>query len=762
MKEFIKPYLQCNFRPINFYFDDEFDTAPMIPFRYWLSYEDLIFMRILYSHLKELSFLTEFASKDDISPSLYKLISDFGYFIEKKLMSVLKDLGLINDDTFEQFDKNNLIIYQESSSTAIVEILDLLRVESILKGGSVDYLAALMYQLLIFQSTDNLKIDFDGHFSPKYYNTRNAMTGKGSLSIKTLDLRMSRTLRCPPFFDNQVFKRYADKISEIKNTPSSRIIKNDSLGAITTQSHQRHHTEITTIQSGKDRLLEDCVKAVIEYQSFVERESKKLQPLINNNLFGEEDLDNVGIEDLTKLQQQNTLNLIIPSRYIESKKTGIMSYLLKFAQSIAISTASNERTFADLRNSEEEFKSSDELLEAYLHLFMWEREDSELCFFKKMRNGLEVRRQRDLDYEFIKPYLQCNFRPINFYFNDEFDTAPMIPFRYWLSYEDLIFMRILYSHLKELSFLTEFALKDDVSPFLYKSISDFGYFIEKKLMSVLKDLGLINGDTFEQFDKNNLIIYQESSSTAIVEILDLLRVESILKGGSVEYLAALMYQLLIFQSTDNLKIDFDGHFSPKYYNTRNAMTGKGSLSVKTLDLRMNRTLRCPPFFDNQVFKRYADKISEIKNTPSSRIIRNDSLGAITTQSHQIHHTEITTIQSGKDRLLEDCVKAVIEYQSFVERESKKLQPLINNNSFGEEDLDNVGIEDLTKYIESKKTGIMSYLLKFAQSIAISTASNERTFADLRNSEEEFKSSDELLEAYLHLFMWEREDKGKET
>ncbi|OBA25612.1 hypothetical protein HANVADRAFT_3581, partial [Hanseniaspora valbyensis NRRL Y-1626] len=168
--------------------------------------------------------------------------------------------------------------------------------------------------------------------------------------------------------------------------------------AITTQSHQRHHTEITTIQSGKDRLLEDCVKAVIEYQSFVERESKKLQPLINNNLFGEEDLDNVGIEDLTKLQQQNTLNLIIPSRYIESKKTGIMSYLLKFAQSIAISTASNERTFADLRNSEEEFKSSDELLEAYLHLFMWEREDSELCFFKKMRNGLEVRRQRDLDY----------------------------------------------------------------------------------------------------------------------------------------------------------------------------------------------------------------------------------------------------------------------------------------------------------------------------------------------------------------------------
>ncbi|OBA24994.1 hypothetical protein HANVADRAFT_91240, partial [Hanseniaspora valbyensis NRRL Y-1626] len=124
MKEFIKPYLQCNFRPINFYFDDEFDTAPMIPFRYWLSYEDLIFMRILYSHLKELSFLTEFASKDDISPSLYKLISDFGYFIEKKLMSVLKDLGLINDDTFEQFDKNNLIIYQESSSTAIVEILD--------------------------------------------------------------------------------------------------------------------------------------------------------------------------------------------------------------------------------------------------------------------------------------------------------------------------------------------------------------------------------------------------------------------------------------------------------------------------------------------------------------------------------------------------------------------------------------------------------------------------------------------------------------
>ncbi|KAL6927385.1 hypothetical protein ACO0SA_003683 [Hanseniaspora valbyensis] len=404
MKEFIEPYLQCNFRPINFYFDDEFSTTPMIPFKYWLSYEDLIFMRILYSHLKELSFLTEFASKDDVSPFLYKKISDFGYFIEKKLMSVLKELGLINGDTFEQFDKNNLVIYQESSSTAIVEFLDLLRVESILKGGSVDYLAALMYQLLIFQSTDNLKIDFDGHFSPKYYNTRSAMTGEGSLSVKTLDLRIKRALRCPPFFDNQVFKRYADKISGIKNTTPSRIIRNDSLGERTTQSHKRHFTKNTTIQSGKDRLLEDCIKAVIEYQSFVKRESKKLQPLINNNLFGEEELENVGIEDLTKLQQKNTLNLIIPSRYIESKKTGIMSYLLKFAQSIAISTASNERTFADLRNSEEEFKSNDELLEAYLHLFMWEREESELPFFKKMSSGLEVRRQRDLNYDmFMDP-----------------------------------------------------------------------------------------------------------------------------------------------------------------------------------------------------------------------------------------------------------------------------------------------------------------------------------------------------------------------
>ncbi|OBA27267.1 hypothetical protein HANVADRAFT_52311 [Hanseniaspora valbyensis NRRL Y-1626] len=402
MKEFIEPYLQCNFRPRNFYLHSKYDPFNRIPVRYWLSYEDLILMRIIYSHLKELFFLTKFASRDDISPFLYRSVSNSGYTIGKKLLDALKELDFINEDTFEQLCKKNMLRFEESTSTAIVEILDLLSVESISKGVNVKYLATLMYQLFIFKTTDNLKVDFDGHFSPKNFDTRRFLKGSGSLSIKTLQLRKDGILKCYPYVDHELFKKNNDSNFTDEITDFGYIVRNRPDDATATQNeiNQSQYAVNDIIGNGKSQLLKMCINCIKQYELFVQMQLKRLKVLANDDMPDLVDQDTVGVKSFRHLKQKNTLNLIVPSEYIKSNNEGLMCYLLNFAQSIAIHTTSNERAFSVLKFVKGQYRNNInyDLFEAYLHLHMWHSKESDLSFFEKMHRGLEVRRQRDINY----------------------------------------------------------------------------------------------------------------------------------------------------------------------------------------------------------------------------------------------------------------------------------------------------------------------------------------------------------------------------
>ncbi|OBA24983.1 hypothetical protein HANVADRAFT_63964 [Hanseniaspora valbyensis NRRL Y-1626] len=318
------------------------------------------------------------------------------------MLDAYLDLGFLNEQQRTKINTKNKARFTESSSGALVEILDLLSVNSLSKTVDVNYLAILLCQFMTYKFTDSLKIDYDGHFTEKDFNTDDHLSGPGSLALKTFKLREERILRCGPFFDdpalrtdnsNQVDSQIHDLISKIG-------VKRNYKRVSSEENADKNDTEM--FRNGKTRLLKECVNSIQAYRVFVKNEMRKLCHVPNDTMNVENSIqDQVAMKIYKSFKRKNTLNSVIHSRFIRLGNPDIMTYVLNFMQSLVIQTTSNERSFSVFRFVKGNYKNNinNDLFEAYLHMSMWNSVRKKNDFFNTLNKGVEIRTLRDMHYK---------------------------------------------------------------------------------------------------------------------------------------------------------------------------------------------------------------------------------------------------------------------------------------------------------------------------------------------------------------------------
>ncbi|OBA27017.1 hypothetical protein HANVADRAFT_6556 [Hanseniaspora valbyensis NRRL Y-1626] len=424
LKEFLEPYLADSFRPENFQLFSQANPEYAIATKYWLSYNDLLIMRVLYSHTKELFFLNKIGSEKDLSPFLYRKISETGYNIGTSMLNAYLNLGFIKTHQYKEIDNKNKNRFTEFSSGALTEILDILSVNSLSKSNDIKYISILLCQFIIFKFSNDLKIDYDGHFTEKYFRTDYIMSEPENIALSTASWRRSEIIDSGPFLNDPAFDDRGLIPMDIESATVGTKIRQhpNSSPDLTKSPYERSDFEI--YGNGRTRLLRECIKAIQNYQIIVKNELEYLTKVtdnIDNSLYDLE--DKVEARIYASLKKKSILNLIIHSKFINKRNPGIMSYVLNFMQSVVIQTSSNEKSLSLLKSIKDNngIDMKNDLFEPCLHLNMWNAADCGTDFFETLNKGPEIKLKRDTMYN-------ISSKPIDIDANSNVERENAVPF----------------------------------------------------------------------------------------------------------------------------------------------------------------------------------------------------------------------------------------------------------------------------------------------------------------------------------------------
>ena len=425
LKEFLEPYLADSFRPENFQLLSQVNPEYAIATKCWLSYNDLLIMRVLYSHTKELFFLNKIGSEKDLSPFLYRKISETGYEIGTSMLNAYLNLGFINTQQYKSIDDKNKNRFTEFSSGALTEILDILSVDSLSKSIDIKYISILLCQFIIFKFSNNLKIDYDGHFTEKYFEMNYIMAEPANIALLNASWRRNELIDSGPFLNDPAFDdRGLIPMDDENTTVGTKIRQHpNSFPDLTKSPDERSDYQI--YGNGRTRLLRECIKAIKNYQIIVKSELEYLTKVTDNIDNSLNDLkDKVEARIYAPLKKKSILNSTIHSKFINKRNPGIMSYVLNFMQSVVIQTSSNEKSLSFLKSmkNNNSMDMKNDLFEPCLHLNMWNTADCDTDFFEAVNKGPRIKLKRDTMYN-------ISSKPIDIDTNLNAEREGAVPFK---------------------------------------------------------------------------------------------------------------------------------------------------------------------------------------------------------------------------------------------------------------------------------------------------------------------------------------------
>ncbi|CAI8496354.1 unnamed protein product [Hanseniaspora opuntiae] len=414
LKAFYEPYISPICRPIKF---KEHNRDPRIgrklPLSFWLTYEDLIFMRVMMGYLNELGYLTDAVSHKDSSVFSMSAVTEMAYEFSSTMLYHFFKMGILDEPFYSSTLKSNFNRFSSDGRGTIQDLCYLLNPQI---AGSRDYLsetAILVHQILKYKFTDELFMDKDNYLTSKlnssipqlnnlphnYKNVkalRNVERLKFGLQTNHRILEQFNTTgaseRCAPhdsFIPKNTYK--AAKMAYKYNAQDDSTYED----SVIFKSVDGNHTP-------EEKLLSLVAKDVAVYSRISKivtlKNHKFLKDFQNKNERGNSKSYSRIYLHLRKMEINNHLAL---STFLEHGYKSPLTWVMNLLMSIKPSSIVNETVFSH-QNDERDVWDDDldkELLESLVQLTLRSKASKNESLFNKLYKSLLTRKQRDLKYQ---------------------------------------------------------------------------------------------------------------------------------------------------------------------------------------------------------------------------------------------------------------------------------------------------------------------------------------------------------------------------
>ena len=168
LKAFYEPYISPTCRPFKFkQHNKNPDVNRKLPLSFWLTYEDLIFMRVMMGYLNELSYLTNAVSHTNFSVFSMRVATEMAYEFSSTMLYNFFKMGILDEPFYSATLESNINRFSSDSRGTVQDLCYMLNSHVV---GTRDYFsetAILVHQILKYKFTDEPFMDKDNYLTSK-------------------------------------------------------------------------------------------------------------------------------------------------------------------------------------------------------------------------------------------------------------------------------------------------------------------------------------------------------------------------------------------------------------------------------------------------------------------------------------------------------------------------------------------------------------------------------------------------------------------
>lgn len=414
LKSFYQPYITDECRPVKFKeLDESLPVKKQLKVMCWLTYQDLIYMRVMMGYMDELSHLTHAVSDEDFSVLSMEMAATTAYQCSSSLLFNFLQMDIIDEQFYSKTMNANVKRFSKDARGSLQDLCNLLNANVAATGVYSASTSVLVHQMIKYKFTDELYLDKDNYFTSHANqsqthlngNTYNYKNVKELRKNNKLDFGLNTDSRALEFFKRHTqevdFEAHADSLSG-NNHQTLSDAWSSFFGSKTTSDPSVVFEYAEDVSSPDEQLLSFIAKDVAVYSRLaiaVKHYNKRLIDKFQKKLrrVNDESFNRIYLP----LRVMNIINNLTTSMFLSCGYSSPFSWVLSLVTSIKPTSVSNERGFSHLNFVNNKYRNNlnDDLFASLVHLCITSRTNKGVKHFESLYKAMAVKNDRDLLYK---------------------------------------------------------------------------------------------------------------------------------------------------------------------------------------------------------------------------------------------------------------------------------------------------------------------------------------------------------------------------
>lgn len=414
LKAFYEPYIAPICRPVKF---KEHNQTPgisrKVPLSFWLTYEDLIFMRVMMGYLNELSYLTNAASHTNFSVFSMRVAAEMAFEVSSTMLYNFFKIGILDEAFYSATLKSNINRISSDIRGTLQDLCYMLNPHVAGTGKYLSETAILVHQILKYKFTDELFMDKDNYLSSKLNSSIPQLNNLPHNYNNVKELRVAGRLDFGLQPNHRILKQFKTT-GVLDILAQCNAFKPENKNNFTELSYkQRTHVNspseenaifkpVNGNHTAEEKLLSLVAKDVAVYSRISDivklKNQKFLLDFQKKNEKGKSKTYSRIYLHLRKIEINNLLTL---STFLEQGYNSPLTWVMNLLMSMRPTSVDNERVFSHQEYVDNIYRNnlSEELFESLVPLTLRSRASKNSGHFDRLYKGVLIRKRRDLKYQ---------------------------------------------------------------------------------------------------------------------------------------------------------------------------------------------------------------------------------------------------------------------------------------------------------------------------------------------------------------------------